>query len=647
MISQTTSSWIHKCLYDIRLHKIVIVVFAFVLYANTLGHEFVLDDGIVITENKFVKEGIKGIPDILSKDSFYGFFKKQGKEKLVAGGRYRPMSLVLFAIVYNLFGDDPFIFHLFSILWYCALGLLLYTVLKKLLTPLLESLSIPFAFIASMLFVTHPVHTECVANIKGADEILALLGSVGAFYFALKYSDTQKMIYLFYSGLVFLLALLSKENAIVYLAIIPASVFLLYQKSYTPVLKISVFLLAACIFFIYMRSQILGFNPFSGNSTELMNNPFLVLEQGVSKPMSAFDRAGIIGYSLFEYLRLLIFPHPLTHDYYPKHIPVLGLFSTKSILAYLCYFGMLSFAILRIKKHPVISMSIWCYILPLFLVSNILFPIGTNMGERFLFMPSVGFCILLAYLLIHTFSSALHYTVYISGIVIFLYSIKTIERNPAWENNFTLFTTDVKVSKNSAKIHNGIAGVLLEKVPELNDSTEIRNITAKARTSLNKALAIHPLYTEAQLQMGNIHYFEKNYEEAIKQYNIVLKRLPEEEDAFKNLQMALRERGRQIGMQTGNIQLAKDFLKQSVGMNPNDAEAVMLMGIAEGSAANFTEALKYFYKATELEPKNAQAYFNLGITYKNIHNEEKADSMFKHAKDLDPEIFEKNGMSTK
>ncbi len=147
--------------------------------------------------------------------------------------------------------------------------------------------------------------------------------------------------------------------------------------------------------------------------------------------------------------------------------------------------------------------------------------------------------------------------------------------------------------------------------------------------------------------MGNIHYFEKNYEEAIKQYNIVLKRLPEEEDAFKNLQMALRERGRQIGMQTGNIQLAKDFLKQSVGMNPNDAEAVMLMGIAEGSAANFTEALKYFYKATELEPKNAQAYFNLGITYKNIHNEEKADSMFKHAKDLDPEIFEKNGMNTK
>ena len=77
----------------------ILIALVFLLYINTLGHDFVLDDGIVISENKFVKEGVRGIPDILSKDSFYGFFKKEGKDKLVAGGRYRPMSMVMFIVV--------------------------------------------------------------------------------------------------------------------------------------------------------------------------------------------------------------------------------------------------------------------------------------------------------------------------------------------------------------------------------------------------------------------------------------------------------------------------------------------------------------------------------------------------------------------
>ncbi len=647
MISIAQNSWINKCLYDISFHKILIGVFAFVLYANTLGHGFVLDDGIVITENKFVKDGLKGIPDLLSKDSFYGFFKKEGKEKLVAGGRYRPMSLIFFAVIYELFGEDPFIFHLFSILLYALLGIVLYRVLNHLFLPLLKESTSPFAVLTSLIFITHPVHTECVANIKGADEVMALFFAFLAFYYTLKYTDTQKSVFLFLSSFLFFLALLSKENALIYLCIIPVTTFLLYQRKFRNAMWITISLLIASLVFIYMRSSILGFNPFTGNSTELMNNPFVINTNGISKPMDGFDRAGIIFYSLFEYLRLLIFPHPLTHDYYPKHIPVLGLWSLKSIIAMITYGALMVYALFSIKKNPVFTVSIMCYLLPLFLVSNILFPVGTNMGERFLFMPSVGFCIALTYILIQKYSDRLPTAFYICSVIILLYSIKTISRNPAWSDNLTLFTTDAKVSKNSAKIHNGIAGVLLEKVPELSDSNAIKKITTQARMELQKALAIHPLYAEAQLQLGNINYFEKNYGEAIKQYNIVLKRLPEDEDAFKNLQLALREQGRQVGMQTGNIQLAKDYLRQSLGMNPKDPEAVMLMGIAEGSSGNFTEALRYFYKAIEIEPQNAQAYFNLGITYKNTGDMIRADSMFLHASSLDPGIFEKNGMNAK
>ena len=642
MMSATNSPWIHRLLYDIKLHKIILFVLAIILYANTLGHEFVLDDGIVITENKFVKKGISGIPELLSKDSFYGFFKKQGKEKLVSGGRYRPMSMVLFAITYELFGQVSFIFHLFSIIMYALLGFLLYLVLKHLFKPLLFEQSIPFAFLGSLLFVTHPIHTECVANIKGMDEICALLFSLMAFYFTLLYVDTKKLHYLCISGLTFLFGLLSKENAISYLGIIPFALYFLYSTEFKTVSRIGGILFIAALIFIFMRAKILGFNPFSDVSNELMNNPFMKLENGANHPMSFSDKAGVITYTLFEYIRLLVFPHPLTHDYYPKQIPILGLYSIKSVLAILFYVFLILFALFKIKKNPVISFSIICYLFPLFLVSNILFPIGTNMGERFLFMPSVGFCVILTYLLVTYYKLHLEKALYLIGILTFLYSIKTITRNPVWHDNLCLFSSDLKTSMNSAKIHNGIAGVMMEKLPALKDSNEIHKITTRARIELEKAIAIHPLYLEAQLQLGNINYYEKNYEAAIAKYNIVLSNLPEDEDAFKNLQMALRERGWQVG-QSGNVALAKDYLKQALGMNPKDPQAIMLMGIAEGSSANYSEAANYFYKVIAIEPKNAQAYYNLGITFKNTGEVIRSDSNFKQSMLLDPSIYEKNG----
>ena len=74
------------------------------VYLNTLSFEHALDDDIVIVNNIFTEKGIKGIPDLLTKDSFHGFFKK--KKNLVSGGRYRPLSLITFALENELFGKE-------------------------------------------------------------------------------------------------------------------------------------------------------------------------------------------------------------------------------------------------------------------------------------------------------------------------------------------------------------------------------------------------------------------------------------------------------------------------------------------------------------------------------------------------------------
>ncbi|HKK88495.1 MAG TPA: hypothetical protein VJ917_06570, partial [Saprospiraceae bacterium] len=143
------------------------------LYLNTLRHGFVLDDAIVISENKFTQQGIDGWSGILTKDTFFGFFQKEGKDQLVAGGRYRPLSLLFFSFVYEIAGNNPTIFHFFNLLFYGILIVVLYQWLLDVFRK--KKYRYWIASLSALIFTVHPVHTEVVANIKGMDELLALL----------------------------------------------------------------------------------------------------------------------------------------------------------------------------------------------------------------------------------------------------------------------------------------------------------------------------------------------------------------------------------------------------------------------------------------------------------------------------------------
>ncbi|MFK7931868.1 MAG: tetratricopeptide repeat protein, partial [Saprospiraceae bacterium] len=155
-------------LTNARLHLLLILGLSFLLYANTLTHDYTQDDAIVIYDNEFTTKGIAGIPDILKYDTFRGFFKEAGKDQLVAGGRYRPLTLVMFAVEVELFGQRPFIGHLVNILLYGLVGVILYLLLlqlgisadKKARWWADNSTQVYFlAFVTTILFVAHPIHT--------------------------------------------------------------------------------------------------------------------------------------------------------------------------------------------------------------------------------------------------------------------------------------------------------------------------------------------------------------------------------------------------------------------------------------------------------------------------------------------------------
>ena len=79
---------------------IIIAAFAFILYAQSISFNYALDDTAVIKENKIVHQGISGIPELLKKSYWYGFTH-------VDDPIYRPLSMVFFAVEWQLFPDSP------------------------------------------------------------------------------------------------------------------------------------------------------------------------------------------------------------------------------------------------------------------------------------------------------------------------------------------------------------------------------------------------------------------------------------------------------------------------------------------------------------------------------------------------------------
>lgn len=628
-----------------KIHLMSIFLLGFLLYANTFMHDYALDDAIVITDNMFTTEGFKGIPGILSKDTFFGFFKTEGKANLVAGGRYRPISLVLFAIEYQIFGNNPFIGHLMNALWYSLTGILLYLLLFELFKPAKNQVKrywIPL--VATLVFIAHPLHTEAVANIKGRDEILTLLFSLSAVLLSLRAFKEKKTLLHLAAGTLFFLALLSKENAVTFLAILPLTFYFFTQAKTTQIVAQCIPFITATILFFMIRFAIFGyvFGVGGAPSFELMNNPFLKWAGNGYVAMDFNEKLAIIFYTLGKYVQLLFVPFPLTHDYYPRHVGLMSWGDVRVILSILGYVGAGIYALIRLSKKDPVSYAILYYLITISIVSNIVFPVGTNMSERFLFMPSVGFCLLLA-LLTYQFSKAAtakkfsQLNPYLGGVgaIVILFSIITILRNPAWKDNYTLFLTDIYNSPNSAKLRNAVGGELTAQAINANEQ-EKKAMLTEAIGHLQEAIRIHPSYKNAFLLLGNANSLLDNYQQAINQYDEALAIDSEYQEALQNKAITYRNWGRYLGEKQNNLAASIQKLMESYRLTPNDYETLRLLGVANGILGNNNQAIDFFSKALALDPRNADALYNLGTAYHASGNSAKGQEYHQQALAIDP-----------
>jgi len=656
--------------------KWIVFAFALLLYANTLDLKYTLDDSLMITENDFTKKGVSGIKDILTNDAFVGFL---GKNNLLPGGRYRPLSQVMFAIEKEIFGFNPFVGHLINILLYAITCMLLFIILNRLFSNHKAAnwyLGIPF--VASMLFTAHPLHTEVVANIKGRDEILCLLFCLLVVWFTLKYLEKKKIYLLIANLFIFLLALLSKENALTFAAIVPLILFVFFQPRVKEYFIVSAPLLGGIAAYFALRIGIIGVQQVS-TVRELLNDPFLGATQ--------MQKYATIFLTWLRYLWLLIFPHPLTHDYYPKQIPIVNFSDLRVILSILIYGTLLVYALLKIKNKNIVAFGILFFFFSFSIVSNFFFVIGTFMNERFMFTALLGFTVILAYLisvpLRKKISDPRTYrttALMLLAVILSAYSAKTVSRNRAWMDDLTLFTTDVKVSSNSTKCNTSAGGKLIEKADSTDNETQKQKYLEQAVRFLNKAIDIYPANNNALLLLGNAYFKQKEYVksrdcyhrclqinpknklalnnlknvaiisnrdkvfgEALKDYQMLLKYQPAEAEHYFGLGVAYRglnkfdsalislgkaielkpdyseaisKTGEIYGQDLNRLDLAENSFLQAIAINPKDASTLENLGIVYGIKHDYKKSIYYLEKALELKPDKYQIYLNLAETYR-------------------------------
>ena len=653
---------------------ILIFVLSFLLYGNSLTNKYALDDAIVITQNDFVKEGFSGIKNILTTELFTGFFGV--KKNLVDGGRYRPLSLISFAIEYELFGENPFIGHLLNILFYAFTGIILYLVLLKLFQNKFKNeWEILVPFLATLLWLFHPLHTEVIANIKGRDEIFALLGSLSSLLLIIKYLETKKIYLITSAIIVFFLALLSKEMTITYLAIIPLSLYFFTNSKPKEIAVSTALLLIPTAIFLYLRQSIMGEPAVTGVNIpqELMNHSFL--------GTTISEQYATIIYTLLLYLKLLFVSYPMTFDYYPFHIEITNFSNIWVILSIIVHLFLALIAIMGIKKKSIISYGILYYAITFSIVSNILFPIGTFMSERFMYMPSIGWAIIIAYstMKLSEFLKMKSKNIIASSTILFFlipFTLLTINRNKAWANDYILFTTDVQTSIGSAKSNTSAGGKIIEEVEKLekilrDKPSTIRNLEKtinkldlreeekkqllngnttkdiinniktfnnqelkKALSYLKRAVKIHPSYIDALLLLGNANYkLNKNYNATWAAYENILKKNPRHQLVAKNWMIIMND----------SIPPRKKikYYQKLLIYNPNIFECNYQIGSIFGKNLNILDsAIIYLEKARAILPNEKKVYKDLGVAYGMSNRFDKALPIMLKAHELDPNDYQ-------
>ncbi len=620
---------------------LLILILTLVVYALSLCNGFVWDDGLLILHNPEIKR-LDGLRSAFAADFFFN------KGEFTSITYYRPIITVTNVISYALFGVKPFFYHLTNLLIHLLNCILVYLLFARYFAlPRLALL------LASLVFALHPIHTESVCFISGKTDLLAttffLLATlcytitlrptrprqspeqVGNWTNDGENAETpaSRLPWLLLTALCFALGLLTKEVVIVLPVLLLAlDYFATRQSLRTYITRHALRLILSLLPLLIIASAYLWIR--------------FTLIKGITMPpypthdftTTLLTMAPVFIY----YIKLTLLPFSMLCDY-TNFFPVvtsvsnpLFLLSTAGIVALL-----LINLILLLRKSPYFLALLW-FELTLLPVLNI-FPLGIWLAERFLYLPSIGFSLLIGLIVQSLFREGhkanlfIEFTTLMLIILLILgYSVKTVQRSLVWKSDYTLWKDAVQKNPHNPQALTLYAEALVS--PPQNRYAEARDVLRPAMKRRYDTLYPTQLKTYARALIGLARQGgEGRFDEALEVIEKLHTVSPQSADAF-----TLEG---DIYSAQGELPLAEEAYAKAIKLRPDIISArVGLMRLYLNHNEHFDRVLTLSSRVISINPDYIKAFLFQGIALRHLNHTEHAIQAFREAIRRDPRYTE-------
>jgi len=588
------------------LHAALILLAAAAVGIPTLSHGLVFDDHVLVGGNAAVIYGGEPLASAFTY-RYWGAMDEASPNEL-----YRPITIVSLALDARILGQDAAGMHAVNVLLHGLNATLVYLLIRLLFGRAL------LALLAGLLFAVHPIATEPVAAVAGRADLLAAFFMLAASLLGLT-AARHRRAWIIPCGLgvalVTFMGALSKETMfaapLVMAAVLGSdarrhagvrSHYREYLMTGATLAGVQIFVL---LMVVILRAGILGYvyrtEPPSDPSSAYLafvNNPIQFAEPW-GRVLTAL-RVAVMGAGL------LAFPVELSADYSYNEIPVSSGAPGPADIAALAFAGIyLALLYYSARRSPIVMFALSWAALTYLIVSNLLFPIGTIFGERLLYMPSIGFAVLVAAGLERLARTSRRGTAAAAALAVVLvgmFSARFVLRCRDWADDESLFAATVSASPDSAKTHSNrgftlqMAGRNEEAVAEYTRALEIAPGLTGSGVSLARTLT----------QMGR-------HQEAIRQLQKVIERDGKISAAWSSLGAAQEATGQWTEAEAS----FRKSLELSLGGNREGARGLARVMARTGREAEAVAILDRVVKATPgaAEPREelAQAHYQLGV----------------------------------
>ncbi|KAI5703300.1 hypothetical protein M8J75_010127 [Diaphorina citri] len=598
------------------------------VFWNSVWGDFVFDDAEAIVNNDDV-QGTAPFWKLFYNDYWGSLINQNYSHK-----SYRPLTVITFRWNCLLFGKAAFSFHVVNIILHGLCSSLTYSVVQV----LSRGHSPSTAFYTALLFTVHPIHCESVAGIVGrADLLAAFLGfvSILVYKYCSSTHNVLKMISLtITSALLCVGAMLCKEQGITVLGILSIyDLFVVHKLTIVGCYSLHIIkphrqkfllirqgLLAIVgLLALYVRWSIMGSAP---PTFKPIDNPASFHEQFV---MRVFNYNYIYAINLW----LLLCPQWLCNDWSMGSLPLIQSWTDYRLVFVLAFWTAMAGLLLRCaqslfdqqrRRDVLIATSL--IIVPFLPASNLLFRVGFVIAERNLYIPSLGFCLLVAVSLnkaVQQFDKHKQNIIAAFIFVMFILSVRTLDRNEDWNNEVRLYESAIRVSPLNAKMHFNLGRQAAEQ-----------NNQALAVTYYREAIRLNPTYAQAMNNLANLLRLDQPHEAEIL-FKKAVQYEPELSSAWNNLGILLNSQKR--------FEEAERCYSNAVSvgrLRKKKADYLYNLGNMYLDMGDRTKALNTWLNVTMLDPFHVKSWHNIIIMFDSLGNFSRSVAMAERALRLLP-----------